>query len=187
MEGGPGHGEGHNSGQAVNIAAALAVKELMQQRGPARHADAVAGHRRGTAGRQGVPGARRLFDGVDAVLFTHVGDNLGDRLGRGARRRRADLGGIHVPRRIRARRRCTLARTQRARCGRADEHGLERAPRTSAAGAALALHHHLWRRTAERRARRWRKVWYCYPRDRRTSIVREELRDLQSHRRRRGA
>ena len=27
----PGHGEGHNSGQAVNIAAALAVKEIMQR------------------------------------------------------------------------------------------------------------------------------------------------------------
>ena len=29
IEGAPGHGEGHNSGQAVNIVAALAVKELM--------------------------------------------------------------------------------------------------------------------------------------------------------------
>ena len=27
----PGHGEGHNSGQAVNIVAALAVKELMER------------------------------------------------------------------------------------------------------------------------------------------------------------
>ena len=27
----PGHGEGHNSGQAVNIAAALVVKEIMQR------------------------------------------------------------------------------------------------------------------------------------------------------------
>ncbi|MBA3854529.1 MAG: amidohydrolase, partial [Gemmatimonas sp.] len=29
VAGAPGHGEGHNTGQAVNIAAALAVKELM--------------------------------------------------------------------------------------------------------------------------------------------------------------
>lgn len=29
VEGAPGHGEGHNSGQAVNITAALAVKDLM--------------------------------------------------------------------------------------------------------------------------------------------------------------
>src|SRR5438477_7363322 len=31
IEGAPGHGEGHNSGQAVNIAAALTVKEIMQR------------------------------------------------------------------------------------------------------------------------------------------------------------
>jgi len=31
VPGAPGHGEGHNSGQAVNIVAALAVKELMER------------------------------------------------------------------------------------------------------------------------------------------------------------
>src|SRR3546814_5804651 len=31
VPGAPGHGEGHNSGQAVNIVAALAVKELMEK------------------------------------------------------------------------------------------------------------------------------------------------------------
>src|SRR3984893_16202183 len=31
IEGAPGHGEGHNSGQAVNITAVLAVKELMER------------------------------------------------------------------------------------------------------------------------------------------------------------
>jgi aminobenzoyl-glutamate utilization protein B len=31
VEGAPGHGEGHNSGQAVNITAALALKKLMQK------------------------------------------------------------------------------------------------------------------------------------------------------------
>src|SRR3954454_24574834 len=31
IEGAPGHGEGHNSGQALNITAALAVKEVMQR------------------------------------------------------------------------------------------------------------------------------------------------------------
>jgi aminobenzoyl-glutamate utilization protein B len=31
IPGGPGHGEGHNAGQAVNVTAALAVKELMQK------------------------------------------------------------------------------------------------------------------------------------------------------------
>ena len=31
VEGAPGHGEGHNSGQAVNITAALAVQKIMQR------------------------------------------------------------------------------------------------------------------------------------------------------------
>src|ERR1700691_3450977 len=31
IEGAPGHGEGHNSGQAVNIVAALAAKRLMER------------------------------------------------------------------------------------------------------------------------------------------------------------
>ncbi|MEX2263141.1 MAG: amidohydrolase [Bryobacteraceae bacterium] len=31
IEGGPGHGEGHNAGQAVNVTAAIAVKKLMQK------------------------------------------------------------------------------------------------------------------------------------------------------------
>ncbi len=31
IEGAPGHGEGHNSGQAVNVTAALAVKKLMER------------------------------------------------------------------------------------------------------------------------------------------------------------
>jgi aminobenzoyl-glutamate utilization protein B len=76
IEGAPGHGEGHNSGQAVNIVEALAVKQLMQ--------------------RERLPGtivvwpgvAEELlaakawfvrdgrFDGVDAVLFTHVGSRF---------------------------------------------------------------------------------------------------------------
>lgn len=76
VEGAPGHGEGHNSGQAVNIAAALAVKRIME--------------------REGMPGTIVLwpgvaeellaakawyvrdgrFEGVDAVLFTHVANNL---------------------------------------------------------------------------------------------------------------
>ena len=77
IDGAPGHGEGHNSGQAVNIVAALAVKEIMQ--------------------RERLPGtivvwpgvAEELlaakawfvrdgrFNGVDAVLFTHVGARFG--------------------------------------------------------------------------------------------------------------
>src|SRR5688500_2654606 len=31
IEGAPGHGEGHNSGQAVNVTAAIAVKKIMER------------------------------------------------------------------------------------------------------------------------------------------------------------
>jgi aminobenzoyl-glutamate utilization protein B len=76
VEGAPGHGEGHNSGQAVNIVAALAVKELMEKENipgtlmlwPGVAEELVAG--KAFMVRDGV------FNGVDAVLFTHVGSNL---------------------------------------------------------------------------------------------------------------
>jgi aminobenzoyl-glutamate utilization protein B len=77
VHGAPGHGEGHNSGQAVNIVAALAVKELMERENipgtlmlwPAVAEELVAG--KAYMVRDGV------FRDVDAVLFTHVGNNLG--------------------------------------------------------------------------------------------------------------
>jgi aminobenzoyl-glutamate utilization protein B len=76
VAGAPGHGEGHNSGQAVNILAALALKDLMQKEHipgtlvlwPGVAEELVAG--KAFMIRDGV------FKGVDAVVFTHVGDNL---------------------------------------------------------------------------------------------------------------
>ncbi len=76
VEGAPGHGEGHNSGQAVNVTAALALKKIME--------------------RERIPGTLILWPGVaeeligakawfvrdgwfkdvDAVFFTHVGNEL---------------------------------------------------------------------------------------------------------------
>lgn len=77
IDGAPGHGEGHNSGQAVNVVAAIVVKNLMT--------------------RDKIPGTIMLFPGVaeeqmsgkaflvragvfkntDVTLFTHVGEDLG--------------------------------------------------------------------------------------------------------------
>src|SRR5438128_8195579 len=83
IEGAPGHGEGHNSGQAVNIAAALTVKEIMQREKmpgtlvlwPGVAEEQLAG--KAFLVRAGV------FRDVDAVLFTHVGDDLGVSWGAG--------------------------------------------------------------------------------------------------------
>jgi aminobenzoyl-glutamate utilization protein B len=73
----PGHGEGHNSGQAVNIAAALAVKEIMEREkipGTLVLWPGVAEEQLGTKAflvRAGV------FKDVDACIFTHVSSDLG--------------------------------------------------------------------------------------------------------------
>lgn len=76
IEGAPGHGEGHNSGQAVNVVAALALKDIMEEEKipgtlmlwPGVAEELLAG--KAYMVRDGV------FKDVDAVLFTHVGDNL---------------------------------------------------------------------------------------------------------------
>ena len=83
VEGAPGHGEGHNSGQAVVIVGALAAKEVME--------------------REGIPGtiviwpgvAEELlatkawfiragyFDDIDINIFTHVASDFGVSWGQG--------------------------------------------------------------------------------------------------------
>lgn len=76
VDGAPGHGEGHNSGQAVNITAALAVKEIMERDGlpgtiviwPGIAEELVA--TKAWFARDG------RFEDVDAVLFTHVSDSM---------------------------------------------------------------------------------------------------------------
>ena len=83
VEGAPGHGEGHNSGQAVIIAGALAVKDIME--------------------RQNLPGTILIWPGVaeevvgtkawfvrdghfaevDVCIFTHVSSQFGVSWGQG--------------------------------------------------------------------------------------------------------
>lgn len=73
----PGHGEGHNSGQSVNIVAAIALQEVMRREnipGTIALWPGVAEEQLGSKAwlvREG------YFDDVDAVIFTHVGSNLG--------------------------------------------------------------------------------------------------------------
>ena len=77
ISGAPGHGEGHNSGQAVNVVAALSLKELMESEGiqgtlvlwPGVAEEQLAS--KAWYVRDGV------LDDVDVTLFTHVSSNLG--------------------------------------------------------------------------------------------------------------
>lgn len=75
IEGGPGHGEGHNSGQAVIIAAALAVKDVMIREGLPGTIQIWPGVAEELVGAKAYFARDGRFDDVDAVLFTHVGDN----------------------------------------------------------------------------------------------------------------
>ena len=76
VEGAPGHGEGHNSGQAVNIVAALAVKELMEREKRPGTIVIWPGVAEELLGGKAFMVRAGLFKDVDAVLFTHVGDDL---------------------------------------------------------------------------------------------------------------
>jgi aminobenzoyl-glutamate utilization protein B len=82
VEGAPGHGEGHNSGQGVNIVAALAVREIMER----EHLPGTLVLWPGVAEELLAAKAWFVrdgrFDGVDAVLFTHVGSRFGTAWGR---------------------------------------------------------------------------------------------------------
>jgi aminobenzoyl-glutamate utilization protein B len=81
VAGAPGHGEGHNSGQALNIISALAVKKIMER-------DKIPGTLVLWPGvAEELVGAKAYFvrDGyfknVDACIFTHVSNNLSVRYG----------------------------------------------------------------------------------------------------------
>lgn len=83
VEGAPGHGEGHNSGQPLNVVAVLALKKLMER-------EKISGTLMlwpGVAEEQLATKAYFVRDGyfkdVDACIFTHVGSNLSTGYGDG--------------------------------------------------------------------------------------------------------
>src|SRR5207247_2447748 len=87
IEGAPGHGEGHNSGMPLQIAAALSVKKIMEQQhlqGTLRLWPGVAEELLGTKAYYVRAGA---FKDVDIAIFAHVGSNMnvgwGDSAGNG--------------------------------------------------------------------------------------------------------
>src|SRR5258708_4619896 len=76
VEGAPGHGEGHNSGMPLQIAAALAVKKIMEQQhlqGTLKLWPGVAEELLGTKAYYVRAGA---FKDVDICIFAHVGANM---------------------------------------------------------------------------------------------------------------
>jgi aminobenzoyl-glutamate utilization protein B len=76
VPGAPGHGEGHNSGQAVNIVAALAVKELMEREKLSGTLMIWPGVAEELLGGKAYMVRAGIFKDVDVVLYTHVGDNF---------------------------------------------------------------------------------------------------------------
>ncbi|RIV19474.1 amidohydrolase [Fibrisoma montanum] len=76
VDGAPGHGEGHNSGQALNIVAALAVKQLMEREKMSGTLMLWPGVAEELVGAKAFYVRDGYFKNVDACIFTHVGNNL---------------------------------------------------------------------------------------------------------------
>ena len=77
VEGAPGHGEGHNSGTPLNVAAALAVKEIMEREKIPGTLMVWPGIAEELVGTKAYYTRDGYFDNVDICLFTHVSSNLG--------------------------------------------------------------------------------------------------------------
>jgi len=87
VAGAPGHGEGHNSGEPLNITAAIVLKKIMEREkipGTIKIWPGVAEELVGAKAQYVRAG---VFKDVDVALFTHVGDRMqvswGDRAGTG--------------------------------------------------------------------------------------------------------
>jgi aminobenzoyl-glutamate utilization protein B len=77
VTGAPGHGEGHNSGVPLNIAAALAVKEVMAREKIPGTLVLWPGVAEEQLGSKAFLVRAGVFKDVDATLFAHVGDEFG--------------------------------------------------------------------------------------------------------------
>jgi len=81
IEGAPGHGEGHNSGQAVIIFAAIAVKELMQKNNIPGTLVIWPGVAEELLGSKAWYIRDGYFKNIDACIFTHVSSNFASNYG----------------------------------------------------------------------------------------------------------
>jgi aminobenzoyl-glutamate utilization protein B len=83
VEGAPGHGEGHNAGEALNVTAAIALQKLMTKykiSGTLRILPGIAEEQLGTKAFYVRAG---LFKDVDLVLGAHVDDSFATSYGSG--------------------------------------------------------------------------------------------------------
>ena len=74
--GAPGHGEGHNSGMAVNIVGALAVKKVMEREKLSGTIVIWPGVAEELVGTKAIYVRDGLFKDVDVTLFSHVSSDL---------------------------------------------------------------------------------------------------------------
>ena len=83
VPGAPGHGEGHNSGQAVNVVAALALKDVMEAEGIQGTLVLWPGVAEEQLGSKAWYVRDGYLDDIDVTLFTHVSSNLSVSWGQG--------------------------------------------------------------------------------------------------------
>jgi aminobenzoyl-glutamate utilization protein B len=76
VEGAPGHGEGHNSGMPLVIAAAIAAKNVMQKNHIPGRLMLWPGVAEELLASKAFYVRAGLFKGVDACIFTHVADSF---------------------------------------------------------------------------------------------------------------
>ena len=74
---GPGHGEGHNAGQAVNVTAAIVVKSLMQKYGIPGTIRVYPGVAEELIGSRTYMVNAGLFRDVDVMLSSHIASEFG--------------------------------------------------------------------------------------------------------------
>jgi aminobenzoyl-glutamate utilization protein B len=84
IPGAPGHGEGHNSGQAVNVVAALALKDVMEAEGIEGTLVLWPGVAEEQLGSKAWYVRDGYLEDIDITLFTHVSSNLSVSWGQGS-------------------------------------------------------------------------------------------------------
>lgn len=83
VEGAPGHGEGHNAGMPLIVAAAIAAKDVMVKHGIKGRLMIWPGIAEELLATKAYYVKAGLFNGVDACIFTHVASGFGTGYGDG--------------------------------------------------------------------------------------------------------